>query len=120
MMTPTDRDIKHLDAVLRDARKQETRVPAHLMAAVLADARRLQPGLTVPPVRASAVVRTRLFDLLGGWRAMGGLAVATCAGLWIGISPPAMLQDAEAVLFGAMPADYTNDAAGFGWTMDEG
>ena len=29
---------------------------------------------------------------LGGWPAVAGLAAATCAGLWLGVSPPAALD----------------------------
>lgn len=55
-----------------------------------------EAAVTVP-VATPAPRRVRLHDLLGGWQAMGGLALATCAGVWIGVSPPTMLPD---------PADY--------------
>ena len=41
-----------------------------------------------------------LFDLLGGWPALGGVAMAGITGLWIGIAPPASVEALSAQVFG--------------------
>jgi hypothetical protein len=62
---------------------------AALLARILGDAeaeiaQRAAPARTVP--RARAAVWLEILALLGGWRALGGLATATLAGVWIGFS----------------------------------
>ncbi|WP_224825847.1 hypothetical protein [Cognatishimia sp. MH4019] len=61
-----------------------------LQARILADADAALAA-NAPPVRR----RNRLRDVLqglGGWPAMAGLVTATMAGVWIGISPPEMVE----------------------------
>lgn len=112
-----------LDALLREARGAQTPVPAHVTAAVLDDAQRLQPAVSGWRHNPRTAWIAKMRGAFGGWRAMGGLVAATCAGFWIGISPPAALEDAEALIFGAPPTEYydsSDGAFGFGWDMDEG
>lgn len=67
--------------------------------------------------------RVRLRDLLGGWPAMGGLALATCAGVWIGVSPPALLPDPAAYLLSSEEAATYETMIlnpGAAWDAEEG
>ena len=42
-----------------------------------------------------------ILDAIGGWPSFSGLAAATVAGLWIGVSPPAALTNLSAGIWGA-------------------
>jgi hypothetical protein len=116
MTDENKRDDGSLDALLQEAAVERS-LPPGLMARVLADAQALQPALT-PRQRPFAA----LIEVLGGWPGVGGLAAASCAGFWIGISPPAGVPDAGDLIFGAAaPAALEEiDLAGFGWAIEEG
>lgn len=94
--------------------------PAALSARVLADADRLQPRAAKRPER-----RARPFwaSVLGGWQGLGGLVAATCAGFWIGVSPPSGLPDPAALVIGSqLDADFEilTGLSAFGWDVEEG
>lgn len=94
-MTKDHDDIRTLDDVFRAARDAPMEPSPELLARVLADAEAV--GAALRPVRNQAgpprADRLRdVFRALGGWPAMTGLAAATVAGIWIGLSPPAGLQ----------------------------
>ncbi len=116
--------MKALDALLHEAAGEDVQLPDGLTSRVLADARDVQAD------RGKAVAkpqRERFFARLqaimpGGWPGAGGLVAATCAGFWIGISPPAALPDPGSALFetGTVTAwDGPVDLAGFGWAVEE-
>ena len=66
---------------------------------------------------------SRIARAFGGWPALGGLAAATCAGFWIGFSPPAAIPDAGSLLLGGEDItldDSMADLSGFGWDIEEG
>ncbi|MDH3262385.1 MAG: dihydroorotate dehydrogenase [Paracoccaceae bacterium] len=109
-----------LEEALGLARAEAARpAPEAFLARVLADAAR-----EAPPAPAQArAAPPRLGRLaaalaaLGGWPALGGLATAGVAGLWLGLSPPAAVEDlggwlgagdASAGLL--LPDDYFSDA----------
>lgn len=80
-----------VDQALTQAAKVKPDVPDDLMAAVLRDAARLQPG----PAMAKAPqpgLWDALLDMIGGWPALSGVAAAGVAGVWIGVAPPAGLE----------------------------
>ena len=97
-MSDREREDALLDAVFETARRQEVVPSDDLMARVLADAERERPG---PVAVARPGPWTRFLDGLGGWPALGGLAAAGVAGLWIGLAPPASVEDWAAEAFGA-------------------
>ncbi len=108
-----------IDALLAAAREARPEVPEALMARVLADAENAQPRRAPPALPIWA----RIADLVGGWQGMGGLVAATCAGIWIGWSPPALLPDAGALLLGYDGAGALNSTAeltSFGWDVEGG
>ena len=98
-MTMTNPNDDRLDDLFTQARAT-TPVPSNdLMARVLADADAMQPQ---KPAGASAPMGlwARMLDAVGGWPAMGGLAAATVAGIWVGVAPPASVEDLTASLIG--------------------
>ncbi|SFS02440.1 hypothetical protein [Yoonia litorea] len=91
-----------LDALFSEARQQSPDVPNDLMARVLADAHHVQTKTSVVdkwPQRPQRL-RDQLYDMLGGWVGLGGLTVATIAGLWIGVAPPAGVEDLAVGMLG--------------------
>ena len=61
--------------------------------------------------------------LMGGWQGVGGLLAATCAGFWIGLSPPDYLPQAALTLLVAEQVDETAEPVevlAYGWVEDEG
>lgn len=82
MTNPTN---KNLDDLLAQVALQKPDVPSDLMARVLIDADRLQPRAMAPQPTG---LWNALLDMIGGWPAVGGIAMAGVAGLWIGIAPP--------------------------------
>lgn len=86
-----------LDALLSDVREADVPLPSkELMARIAADAEAVRGFDAVVPSSGWRV----WLDALGGWPAFGGLATAGIAGLWIGVSPPAAIDDVYASVFG--------------------
>lgn len=53
------------------------------------------------PARAKQGLGAMILDAIGGWPTFSGLAAATVAGLWIGVSAPAALTDLSTGIWGA-------------------
>jgi hypothetical protein len=88
-----------LDALLAGAAAAPVEMPDQLMAAILADAARVQAeqqavAVAVPARRPRLV---QLWQAIGGWPGLGGLATACAVGLWIGLAPPQFLPDPVAL-----------------------
>ncbi|WP_054002290.1 hypothetical protein [Shimia sp. SK013] len=88
-----DAMLESLFAVAKDA--PEAQPSPDFMARVLAEAEALQP--VAAELAAASAPRsgplTRLVAMLGGWPSVSGLAVATMAGVWVGVAAgPAMMQ----------------------------
>jgi len=94
-MTQGNDDMSALDSHFAAARNTAPTPSSDLLARVLSDAEAVQAGQV--QTRMASTPRgtplAQLFRALGGWPAMGGLTTAAVAGLWIGISPPAALQE---------------------------
>lgn len=102
-----DRLEDHLDDIFATARQTRPDVPQALQAAILADAATLQKSRTDDLTRKSAGQTTgetagqtpahrlwrQFVSAVGGWPALGGMAAASLAGLWIGLAPPSFLPD---------------------------
>ncbi|MEL6508842.1 MAG: hypothetical protein AAFQ32_03560 [Pseudomonadota bacterium] len=80
-----------LDAYFDAARAKAPQPSGALQARILTDADAVLASAgapaKAPPGRLHAFLAA-----VGGWPAMAGLATATLAGVWIGISPPAMVE----------------------------
>lgn len=104
-----DRDLHRsemaaLEALFAEARSgADTGLSQDLFAAIMADAHHIQQEQRAPaPIAAARPARQEgdfarggLVGLLngafGGWLSLGGLAAASCAGLWIGLAAPEVL-----------------------------
>ncbi|MFK7835387.1 MAG: hypothetical protein AB8B60_04140 [Sulfitobacter sp.] len=106
-----------LEGMFEAARAAPPQVPEALMARVLADAQATQPRPKVSRWGA------RLAGL-GGVPGLGGLALATCVGFWLGVAPPQGLPDLAGAMLGVeTETDDSLDAlglSGFGWDIEEG
>jgi hypothetical protein len=94
-MKMTDPNEDMLDDLFAQARQVKAPVSDDLMARVLADAVPERRPVATPPTALASVL-----DTIGGWFTLGGLATATLAGLWIGVAPPAAVEDLTAGLLG--------------------
>lgn len=104
IMAETDRNMHELDLLLLAARQKGPDLPDGLEARILRDATRVQAGFTTQPRPSAGAIWRQLRTALGGWPALGGLIAACAAGVWLGITPPAMLPD-PAALFGGASED---------------
>ena len=93
-----------LDDLFAQARSKVAQPSAALMARILADAAAMQPRPPVLRVRARFGLAA-LVAALGGAGAMAGLATAAVAGLWIGLAPPAAVDDLAATLWASADGD---------------
>ena len=121
-MTQNEIDLTDLDALFEEAKSQDA--PEDLMARVLEDALAAQP---VPIARVKPGLRAQIAAVLGGWQGIGGLVAATCAGIWIGITPPANLPvglegivGVESFEIDDVLAQQDPSVSGFGWDLEEG
>lgn len=91
-------DEKLADALLDMAAETRPQVSDALMARVLADAERARVDSVAQP--APRGLWAQLADAIGGWPAMGGVALAGVAGLWVGLAPPVIIEEAAADVLG--------------------
>ncbi|ARU01491.1 hypothetical protein [Yoonia vestfoldensis] len=96
-MTMTNPPDDMLDDLFAQARQLAPVPDAALTARVLADAARPVPVAVARPPQS---FWAQLGAMLGGWPALGGLATATIAGIWIGIASPSVVADYAAALLG--------------------
>lgn len=99
-MTEPDKDDIALDAFFAAARAEEPVPGDDLMGRIMADAALVQGRSAVAVAAPVASGWRGILAAIGGWPAMGGMAVATMAGLWIGISPPTGLATFASGIFG--------------------
>lgn len=90
-MSERDQLENEIDALLDELR---TAPPEPLsdtqMARLLGDADRVQAAWAAP---APPRLRTKLWQVIGGWSGAGSLVAASATGLWLGFAPPAALAD---------------------------
>ncbi|MBS9716987.1 hypothetical protein ACFFUT_08840 [Pseudohalocynthiibacter aestuariivivens] len=110
---------------LFDLARTEKHVPSSdLIVRVLADADTEQAVCRVTSSKPSEARESRLavvFRAIGGWPAIAGMATATVAGIWIGLSPPATLEDiSSSILTGETDAYLSELLPGFDDFVAEG
>ena len=114
-------DIRALDACFEAARAAPLEPSPELLARVLADADAEYARTAMPPARVQPLPRAgrlgQAIRTLGGWPAMGGLAAATVAGIWIGLSPP---EGVQAYLSQPDAAYIVDLPPGVGFDLTEG
>jgi hypothetical protein len=100
-MREIDKGDGELDRLFDLARAVSPPVSDDLMARIMADAD--AAVVPVPVVATSAPVQggwRGWVAAIGGWPAMGGLALATVVGVAIGISPPSSLSSITSGILG--------------------
>lgn len=103
-----------LDAFFAAGQAETPRPNPDFMARLQADALREMP---VAPARVQPGVWGELWRGIGGWPALTGLSAAAVVGLWIGVSPPAVVTDLWAE---TVSLDYVDPASAFDFAMMEG
>lgn len=108
-MTKSNDDF--LDDLFAGAQSQTPQVSDDLMSRVLADAAAAQ---YVPSTVPKQSFFAGLFEMIGGWPSVGGLAMAGVAGLWFGVAPPAAVSTWTADLFGSpVTVDLLGDTSDY-------
>lgn len=97
--TMTDQNQTELDDLLAQTAQIKPTVPSDLMARVLIDAAQVQPRNFAPPPQQT--LWSAVLDMIGGWPAVGGIAMAGVAGLWIGVAPPVGLENMATTVLGS-------------------
>lgn len=108
-MTDHSDDMNRLEACFEAARKATPEPSADLFARVLADAEGAQVHVDARISQSRPSWIAQVFKGLGGWPAMAGLATATVAGIWLGVSPPAPLEMAAETYLGLDQTAYLID-----------
>ena len=88
----TQPDDRLLASLFDEARSEDAELSDDLMARVLADASEYQPK-TQSVTTAKISIWEKLLSGVGGWPALSGVTAAGVAGLWIGLTPPDVVDD---------------------------
>ena len=107
------RELASLDRLLTEVSGTTAMPSDDLMARVLADAAVEQANLLFRVHEPQGSLWSQIGAAIGGWPALGGLAAAGVAGLWIGIAPPSAVETFAADLLGT---NETVDVIGDGFT----
>ena len=102
------------DALMKDLAADAPAPSDDLMARILQDAEDLRPvpGALVEAQKAQSPWGA-LLGLIGGWAGAGGLVTAGIVGLWVGVSPPSLLEAPAASLWDVVSPDLTGDWSNF-------
>ncbi len=110
-------ELDALDALFAQARTTDLQPTDGLLARIMADAvqvtqqRQEQAVTPLVPVRSGGLL-AGLVAALGGWPALGGLAMATATGLYIGVAPPASLAAIGQAVWGETVTVSLDDPLG--------
>ena len=111
-----------LEALFAEARAEAPAPSGAFLDRIMADAEAELAAASAPAPAAPArrgPLRAFVSALAGGWAGLGGLVAATGAGLWIGLAPPALVQDLAPGLYGdTASAPFVYDQADF-WTEED-
>ena len=114
-MMMTDPNDDFLDDLFATARRGDPVPGDDLVTRILADSDAVQDSWATPATPTVELgLWARMLDVIGGWPALGGLAAATIAGVWVGIAPPAGVTDLTAGIWGeAVTVPLTSTDLGF-------
>ena len=102
-MTMTTDDDTLLDQAFAELTADTIAPSEGLMDRIMLDADQvLTAGVPAfaAPVSTPQGFGAALLDAIGGWMSFGGLSAAGVMGLWIGVSPPDVLYDYSADIWG--------------------
>jgi len=105
MMAETRDDKDDLGLFFQAAQRETAPLPDGLSARILGDADQVQAGFLAfvggADMSGTAPGLWRqVMEMLGGWPAIGGLATACAAGVWIGLAPPSFIPDPMQLVMG--------------------
>ena len=100
-MSDDTHDQEHIESMLEPLfagiRDESPELPPDLASRILADAEQVQVQFRAHLKTQSRIRRfgtlAQAIKTLGGWGTMGGLATAGFAGVWLGLSLPAISSD---------------------------
>jgi hypothetical protein len=119
-MTEQHQTNQTLEAFFEAGRTAAPQPSGDLMARILADAEAARVFAAAPRAVRRGLWAS-LMAAIGGWPAVASLATATVAGLYIGVSPPAQLEDFAVTYLGATDYAVSGDfAPGFEDILTEG
>ena len=112
---------QELDAVFATASESPPDAAIALMQRVMADAEAVADArdLTTDKAPRAGVFKS-ILSAIGGWPAVGGLATATVAGIWLGFSPPAAVDDLTAGYLTGSDYDLTDFMPSIDAILEEG
>ncbi len=89
---------------------QRTPAPASddFMARVMADAQTIADETNAPAPRPKRSLWPVILGAVGGWAGFAGMATAAVTGVWIGISPPEILDTVTTSLTGQTLLDSSD------------
>lgn len=91
-MTDDDKTDAIAAPYLAAARRADSALPAGLRARILADAAAVREARHRPRSAPQPPIWRQLLGIIGGVPALGGLAAACAAGIWLGVAPPRALD----------------------------
>ncbi|MCW1951169.1 MAG: hypothetical protein KIH44_007365 [Octadecabacter sp.] len=94
-------DDKMLEAAFAQARTPDIMPSEAALDRIMMDADSVLAEAAPVASRPKQGFGALILEAIGGWPSFSGLAAATVAGLWIGVSPPAALTDLSAGIWGA-------------------
>ena len=94
-------DDKILEAAFAQARTPDIMPSEAALNRIMMDADSVLVDAAPVSRRPKQGFGAMILEVIGGWTSFSGLAAATVAGLWIGVSPPAALADLSVGIWGA-------------------
>ncbi len=101
MTMSDDTDNKMLETTFAEARARVVVPSDGLLDRIMMDADTVLGGDGGFVAHKRPRVWASMMEAIGGWTSMGGLAAATVAGVWIGVSPPDAMSSFSAGLWGS-------------------
>ena len=111
-MTDKQGEFDPLEDFFRAGRANPAQPDDALLTRVLADAEAAQNAVVATggtARRARPSLWAMVAGAVGGWPAMAGLATATVAGVWIGVSAPTGLSNMAMTVWGGSTGAYVVD-----------
>lgn len=107
-MKMTDRSDLDLDQFFDAARSNPLPVSDDFMARIMADAEAADKAAHAPEPRKKRALWPIVLGAVGGWAGFAGMATAAVTGVWIGISPPEILDTVTTSLTGQSLVETTD------------
>lgn len=110
-----------LEAFFEAEKNNPPEISTEFLAKIEADASDIQAGFDQNTVASDVTPSfwAALTAAIGGWPTIAGLATATVAGLWIGISPPQGLDSLTETILGSSQ-EYSDYLPNFDSVLTEG